>query len=128
MRSLVAVVAGCVVFVAIVLPWFWLQGHAPEEVPSVAFAIASVFVGLVSALLAGWTTARLTPSNGISHTIVLAFAITIGALVSFFFGPGIKWPQMLTMFVFSPTVIGGGFLGQRAEGAEGQRAEGRGQR
>jgi hypothetical protein len=114
-RTVVAVIVGYVIFGLSAVVLFKGTGHSPGVIPTTAFAAVSVGVGLLSAIAAGWTTARLAPQSGTSHAVILAILMIFSGLVSFFFAPGV-WFQLLTMFVFAPAAMAGGMMGQGRRG------------
>ena len=113
-RSVMAVGAGCLVFAAglgaLVL---FQRSAAVGSQAGVLLVVVSLVYGVLWALGAGWVTATLARDGVVTHAVLLSLVITVAALYWIIAAPGGWWLQLVTMFVFAPSAIGGGYLRER---------------
>jgi MFS-type transporter involved in bile tolerance (Atg22 family) len=115
LRSIGAVAAGYIVFGGSAALLFQLSGQAPHDPAPVAFKIASVVWGAVSALVAGWLTARIAVRRPAIHAAVVAALIALGALISLAARPSDAiWSQVSALVVMAPCAWLGGLRASRA--------------
>jgi hypothetical protein len=114
LRSIGAVAAGYMVFAASAVLLFQVSGREPHEAASTTFKIGSVAWGAVSALVAGWLTARLAVRRGGTHAAVVAAIIAAGALVSLLMRPADAiWSQVAALVIMAPCAWIGGVVAAR---------------
>jgi hypothetical protein len=117
LRSIGAVAAGYVVFGASAALLFQVSGQAPHEAAPVWFKVASIAWGSVSALIAGWLTARIAVRRPATHAAILAGLIALGAIGSMVADlSGEKWSQTSAAVIMAPTA----WIGGRIAGARGR--------
>jgi hypothetical protein len=107
LRSVIAVVAGYLVFAFSAALLFGLSGVDPHAVPSLTFGIGSVVFGMVFAALGGWVAARLAPSNPAAHVRGVALVLATIALVSMVagWGDGSPWSQLAALLLMAPSTL-----------------------
>lgn len=111
LRSAGVVVAGYLIFAMSAFLMFQLSGHDPHAPATAAFMIASIAWGALSALVAGWLTARMAARKHASHAAALAVVIAVGALVSLVAAPpGAIWSQVAALAVLAPCAWAGGLI------------------
>jgi hypothetical protein len=114
LRSIGAVAAGYIVFATSAVLLFQLSGQAPHEAASTPFKIVSIAWGAVSALIAGWLTARIAGGRPATHAAVVAAIIAAGALISLLArSAGAIWSQVGALAIMAPCAWIGGALAAR---------------
>jgi hypothetical protein len=91
MRSVIAVIAGYGLAILLVFAFFGIRAAllGPDAVPGTAGALASLVWAFVVAILAGWLTARLAPSEPMRHAVwLIALSVTVGVLFTWVFPAG----------------------------------------
>ena len=115
LRSVGAVAAGYIVFGGSAALLFQVSGQAPHEAAPVWFKAASIAWGAVSALIAGWLTARIASRRPATHAANLAALIALGAVISLIARPSdAKWSQTSAAVIMAPCAWLGGALARRA--------------
>jgi hypothetical protein len=114
-RSILAVVAGYLVFAVSSALLFGVSGVDPHAAPSATFVVGSIVYGMVFAALAGLVTASLAPRQRFLHAGILASIIWAIALVSLIlqFRSGSVWSELATIFLISPAAAAAGFVRDR---------------
>jgi peptidoglycan/LPS O-acetylase OafA/YrhL len=120
LRSTVAVLAGLVVTLGIVLitsslTIIWL-GLPPDGPPTTTYLALNLICGALAGLAGGWTAMRLAPHTPHGHVVALAVVILLISLPSLFSGPAPGQPGWYVLFlsILGPlSVLIGGFLGLR---------------
>jgi hypothetical protein len=111
LRSIGAVAAGYVVFGASAALLFQMSDQEPHGAAPLGFKVAAIAWGSVSALIAGWITARIAVRRPITHAAILAALIAIGAIGSMIADPGAqKWSQIAAVVIMAPCAWFGGRL------------------
>jgi peptidoglycan/LPS O-acetylase OafA/YrhL len=114
LRSIGAVAAGYLVFAASAVLLFQVSGREPHDDASTAFKIVSIAWGTVSALVAGWLTARIAARRGGTHAAAVAVIIAAGALLSLLARPSDAiWSQVAALVIMAPGAWIGGVVGGR---------------
>src|SRR5258705_11764271 len=104
-----SVAAGYIVFATSAVLLFQLSGQEPHDAASAPFKIVSVAWGAVSALIAGWLTARIAGGRPATHAAVVGAIIAAGALVSLLARPsGAIWSQVGALAIMAPCAWIGG--------------------
>ena len=111
-RSVLAIVAGYLVFGVSAALLFGLSGQDPHTVPSVQFAVISITYGVLFAGLAGFVAASLSRARPRFHAGILASIIAAIALLSLAlqFRAGSIWSELATLFLMAPAALIGGQL------------------
>jgi hypothetical protein len=117
-RSVIAVVAGYLIFAASAVALFKLSGQDPHAPASIGFMVLSIVYGIVFAALGGFVTAWLAKRYEFEHGLAVASVIAaIGAaslLTSA--GNGAKWTQLAALLVMAPSALAGGWYRARQVG------------
>ena len=124
MRSIICVVAGFVVVMAVVIGGTaaateliveggleGAQNRPASELPPTYFA-ANLIVSAMAALLGGWVTARMAPDREMIHVLALAFLIILMSVPGIV-GYGPSAAAQPDWFVYAMPVlgVGGAILG-----------------
>jgi hypothetical protein len=118
LRSIVAVVAGYLVFAVSAVSLFAVTGRqAHGEAPLWFMAVASVW-GMVFAGLAGALAARIARRQPLIHAGMLTVIIATGAAVSIATLPpgGTIWSAVAAIVLMAPAATVGGGLVRRTRG------------
>jgi hypothetical protein len=117
-RSIVAVVAGYLVFALSAFAFFQVSGQAPHRVAPVSVMLASSAFGVVFALLGGYVAGWLAGRRPMRHGVAVAVVLAGGALVSLLstFGKGAIWSQVAALVFMAPSAVFGGWLRARRAG------------
>jgi hypothetical protein len=112
MRSVIAIVAGYLVFGASSAMLFGVSGQDPHLLPTPGFLLCSVVYGTAFAAAGGYLAARLAPRRPLLHAGVVAALLGVGALAAIVLerSAGSIWSQLLVLFVMTPAALGGGYL------------------
>ena len=112
MRSVIAVVAGYLVFGVSSAILFGVSGQDPHLLPTPGFLLCSVAYGTAFAAAGGYLAARLAPRRPLMHTVILAVLLAAGALTAIAVerSAGSIWSQLLVLFLMTPAALLGGYL------------------
>jgi hypothetical protein len=112
MRSVIAIVAGYLVFGVSSAILFRVAGQDPHLLPTPGFFLCSVAYGTAFAATGGYLAARLAPRRPMIHAAVVAALLGVGALAAIVFerSAGSIWSQLLVLFLMTPAALGGGYL------------------
>jgi hypothetical protein len=115
MRSVIAVVAGYLVFGVSSAILFRVSGQDPHLLPGPGFLLCSLAYGAAFAASGGYLAARLAPRRPMLHAGVVAALLTLGAVGSAAadWSAGSIWSQALVLFVMAPAALAGGYLRTR---------------
>lgn len=110
MKSVLAVLAGYVVFGLSAAMLFQLTGQAPHAEVSLPFMVWTTVYGMVFALVAGYVAAALAPSRPRLHAVIVALLIALSAVGSFVASPAgtSKWSQVAALVCIAPCAALGG--------------------
>ena len=116
MRSIIAVLAGFLIFSAGAVVLINLSGRPPDLWPGAPYATFAIIYGGVLALLAGYVAARLAPRRPLAHAAGMAVLLLATATGSYLIqAPGASsWSLVSTILVSSPAAVLGGYLQHRA--------------
>ncbi len=114
-RSIGAVVFGYMLFAFSTLAFFKLTGLAPHSEAAIAPMASSIAVGVISALLGGYSAAWLAGRRPLAHGIAVALLLATGAAVSLFstIGHGAIWSQAAALLLMAPSAAFGGLIRAR---------------
>lgn len=112
MRSFLAILVGYLVFGISAALLFQLAHVDPHQQPGVGFMIGSTVYGVLFAIAAGYTSARIAGKKELVHAGVVACIIALLALVSIFAQPGLPtyWSQIAAIVFIAPAAVLGGWL------------------
>jgi hypothetical protein len=113
LRSILAVVAGYLVFAVSAVALFALSGVDPHHTAALGFMIGATLYGMLFAFLGGYLTAALAPQQGRAHASMLAMVIAVGAVGSMVATRTLGWSQLATLFLMVPAATRGGWLRER---------------
>jgi hypothetical protein len=106
-RSIVAVVAGYLVFGLSAAVLFGATGVDPHAPASMSFIIGSTIYGMAFAGLGAFIATRLALSHPHIHALVVAGLIDLSAIMSLLaqFGEGAMWSQIATIAFMGTAAI-----------------------
>jgi MFS superfamily sulfate permease-like transporter len=121
-RHVIAVLVGYVLFAGASVALFALSHRDPHARQDGTFVAFSIGYGLLAAVLAGYVASVIGGGRRLNHARTLAVAVAAVAIVSMLARPGqgAVWSQLLSLVVFAPAVLLGGWLRvvQRTKGGE----------
>jgi hypothetical protein len=114
-RSVGSVVFGYMLFAMSTLAFFKLTGLAPHEPASAANMASSIAVGVIAALMGGYSAAWLAGRKPRAHGMAVAALLALGATVSLFktLGHGAIWSQSAALLLMVPSAALGGLVRAR---------------
>ena len=112
LKSILAVVAGYLVFGVSAALLFRFAGQAPHAEVPLAFMVWTTVYGMVFALVAGYVAAALAPSRPRRHAVIVAVLIAASALGSLVASPAgtSRWSQVTSLVCIAPCAALGGRL------------------
>jgi hypothetical protein len=115
MQSVIAIVAGYLVFGISSAILFRVSGQDPHLLPTPGFFVCSVVYGTAFAAAGGYLAARLAPRRPLIHAAIVAALLGIGALAAIFLerSAGSIWSQLLVLLLLAPAALGGGYIRAR---------------
>jgi hypothetical protein len=114
LRSVLAVVAGYLVFGLSAALLFPLSGRDARAFPQTGFLVFSTVYGMAFALLGGYVAASLARRKEIAHAAVVAGIIAVLALISLVAkSSGSLWSQIAAIVLMAPAALLGGWLRAR---------------
>jgi hypothetical protein len=117
-RSVIAVVAGYLIFAVSAIALFKLSGQAPHAPASIGFMIISILYGIVFAALSGFVAAWMAKRYEFEHGLAVASVIAAIGAASWLTSAGsdAKWTQLAALLVMAPSAIAGGWYRARQVG------------
>jgi hypothetical protein len=117
MRSFLAILAGYLVFGISAVLLFQLAHVDPGQQPGVGFMVGSTLYGVLFAIAAGYTAARIATRREMMHAGAVASIIAFLALIWIFAQPGLAthWSQIAAIVFMAPSAVLGGWLRARQE-------------
>ena len=114
-RSILAVVAGYVIFAVSAFAFFRLSGQLPHQTAPLPKMLSSVAVGVVFALLGGYVAAWIARRRPLAHGVAVAILLALGATVSLVstLGHGAIWSQIAALVLMAPSAALGGWVRAR---------------
>ena len=118
LRSVIAVVAGYLIFAASALVLFKLSGQDPHAPASMGFMVVSIVYGIVFAALSGFLAAWLAKRYEFEHGLAVASVIAAIGAASLLTSPGgdAKWTQLAALLLMAPSALAGGWYRARQVG------------
>jgi hypothetical protein len=121
LRSILAILAGYLVFGISAALLFNVSGQDPRLTPGIGFIVFSSVYGAAFALLAGYFAAAFAGRRPLLHASILAGllgAIALASLISKL-GNASPWSEIAVLVLMVPAAMAGGFLRQQIETARG---------
>jgi hypothetical protein len=114
-RSIVAVVVGYLIFALAAFAFFQVSGQPPHEAAPLSIMLGSIVVGLVFAVLGGYTAGWLGRRRPLAHGVAVGIVLGLGAAVSLAatLGHGAVWSQVAALALLAPSAALGGWLRAR---------------
>lgn len=114
-RSVIAVIAGYVVFAVSAILLFRLSGHDPHAPAEIGFVLITVIYGMLFATLAGFLAALLGRRFEMEHALAVASLIAALGAASLLASvkSGAIWTQLAAILIIAPCAMLGGYLRQR---------------
>jgi hypothetical protein len=121
-RSVIAVVAGYLVFFASAIALFKITGQDPHAPASTAFMVLGILYGVAFAALSGFVAAWLAKRYEFEHSLGVASVIAAVGAASLLTRPGgdVGWTQLAALLVMAPSAIAGGWFRARQVGSTSQ--------
>lgn len=119
-RSILAVLAGYLVFAVSAFLIFSLSKQPPHQAAPLGFMIGTTVAGMLFAGLGGYLAGLLAGRKPLAHAIAMAVILALGASASLAatIGKGAIWTQVGALAFMAPSAIVGGWVRQR----QGRRA------
>ncbi|MBZ5600243.1 MAG: hypothetical protein LAN83_18205 [Acidobacteriia bacterium] len=118
LRSVIAVIAGYLVFAASAAALFKISGRDPHAPASLTFMGLSVLYGMFFAAVSGYIAARLAGRWEFEHSLAVAAVIAAGGAASLLASPGqALWTHLGALLIMAPMAMAGGYLRQRQAGS-----------
>ena len=107
LRSVLAVILGYGVFAASAVLLFNTAGRDPHAPQKLGFVVFAVFYGVTFAGLGGLLAARVAPTKGMLHAVLVALIIALGVIVSLVARPGAgaTWSQWAALLLMAPSAL-----------------------
>jgi MFS family permease len=120
MRTVLAVVAGYVIFAVSAVALFQLTHRAPHAATSLSFALVATAYGIAFAVLAGSIAQRIARRVDLLAPAGVALVIALGAAVSLMttWRGAAHWSQWTALVLMAPSSILGGALARRVTPAQ----------
>jgi hypothetical protein len=114
-RSVLAVIAGYVVFALSAILLFRLSGRDPHAPAEIGFVLVTVVYGMLFATLAGFLAALLGRRFEMEHALAVASLIAALGAASLLASvkSGAIWTQLAAILIIAPCAMLGGYLRQR---------------
>jgi hypothetical protein len=112
MRSVLAVIAGYLVFAVCSFALFRITGHDPYAAPTLRFGVFAVVSGLLFAAMGGFVTATIARRNTVAHGAALGFLMALIAAISLrsLHASGHGWTQIAAIVAMAPAAVLGSAL------------------
>jgi hypothetical protein len=120
MRSVLAVVAGYLIFGIASFALFRLSGHDPHGTASLNFKVWTILLGMLFAFIGGYVTGVLAPRKPLTHGAALAILLATFAGISLCATAAntAKWTQVSAILGMAPAAL----LGSTLYAAQRRRA------
>jgi peptidoglycan/LPS O-acetylase OafA/YrhL len=114
-RSVLAVLAGYLIFALSAFAFFQISGQPPHQAAPTPFMLGSIVFGMVFALLGGYVAARVARRRPLAHGLAVGCVLALGAVVSLIgtYGKGAVWSQVAALALMAPCAVIGGWLRSR---------------
>lgn len=108
-KGFYGVVAGYFLFALSTILLFKISNVDPGNAP-VSFMILSTIYGSFFALLSGFTAAVIAGQREVFHAAIVGALLFAIATISLITAPGDHWSQWVTIIIFVPLTIIGGYI------------------
>lgn len=117
LRSIAAVIAGYIVFVACTLVFFKVAGQNPHQAAPLPIMLSSMAVGIAAAFLGGYLAAIIAGRRPLAHGISMALILALGAAASLAstIGHGAIWSQIAALALMAPSAAAGAWVRSRQQ-------------
>ena len=117
-RSVVAVIAGYLIFAASAVLLFRLTGRNPHAPAELWFVLVTIVYGLFFATVGGFVAALLGKRFEMEHALAVASLIAALGAASLLSDvrAGAIWTQLAAILIIAPCAMLGGYLRQRQVG------------
>ena len=114
-RSVLAVIAGYLVFALSAFAFFQISGQDPHRAAPTIIMVGSIVFGTVFAFLGGYVAAWLARSRPLAHGAAVGGVLALGATISLFstLDKGAIWSQVAALALMAPCAVAGGWLRSR---------------
>jgi hypothetical protein len=114
-RSILAVLAGYLVFGVTAFLLFPLSGVDPHGEVSAGFAVLGTLYGMAFAFAGGFLAAVLARGAELAHGLAVAGIILVLATLSLLarLGEGSIWSEAVTLALMAPSAAAGGYVRRR---------------
>jgi hypothetical protein len=109
-RKVFALILGYLIFAVSAFVYFRFTGQAPEAAPTAVFAVISLLYGLVFSFLGGFVSQVIAKASNLKLNFALAACIAGFAFFSLLMTHGSHWTQIISIVLFAPMSIAGGYL------------------
>ena len=115
MKTFLAILIGYLVFGISAVILFQLSHVDPHQLPGVGFMIGSTIYGVVFAIAAGYTAARIAGKKELVYAGIVACLLALLAFISIIAQPGLQthWSQIAAIIFMAPAAILGGWFRAR---------------
>jgi formate hydrogenlyase subunit 3/multisubunit Na+/H+ antiporter MnhD subunit len=110
-KKVLSVIAGYLIFAVSAVMFFQLTGQKPHAAATVYFQIITAIYGSLFAVLAGYITRLIANTKTLTINYILAFIIAGFATFSLITSGGNHWTQLLSIIIFAPVSVLGGYIG-----------------
>ena len=112
MRSVLAVIAGYLVFAVCSFALFRVSGHDPYALPTLGFKALVIGLGLAFAAVGGFVTGTIARRRPVAHGAALGFLMALIAAISLRSLPptGSGWTQIAALVAMAPAAVLGSAL------------------
>jgi hypothetical protein len=111
LRSVIAVLAGYLLYVASVFAFFAVSGRNPHAPASMVFMVIGTLYGMFFAALGGFLAVLLARRQRFEHAFAVAFLIAVGGAASILGRTGrLVWPQLAGLLIMAQMAMVGGYL------------------
>lgn len=114
MRTILAAIAGYLVFAVSAVAFFQLSNRAPHAATTIAFAFLATLYGVAFAAVSGWLAQRIARRGDLLAPLLVAGIIALGAAISLAttWREAAHWSQWSALFLMAPAALAGGAAGR----------------
>ena len=114
-RSILAVVAGYLIFALSAFAFFQVSGQPPRQAAPMPIMLGSIAFGMVFAIIGGYVAARLARRRPLAHGVAVAVVLALGATISLLstLDRGAVWSQVAALVLMAPCAVLGSWLRSR---------------
>ncbi len=108
-KKIAAVIAGYLIFALSAFLYFHLTGVEPNAKPTTMFAVVTTLYGLCFSYLGGFVLQMIARTGNLKLNYIMAIILAGFALFSLIMTQGSHWTQILSIVVFAPFSLYGGY-------------------